>query len=265
MRISRPGITYLNPYVDRSNPTALTYGNPDLETEKIHSLGLVFNSFTSKLMLNLNLRHSFTDNAIEQFSFYDSDNLLNTTYDNTAKNHVTSFNAYIQWMLHKNTRLFLNGGVDYSDMRSEALDLKNSGWHANAMLGLQQTLPADFKLGAYLITSTKRYNLQGWSTGFNLLTANISKTLFNDKLTLTLSAMTPIGNGGKLNIESYTHGKDFTNHMQVKVPLQSFSISIAYNFGNTKKQFRQHQSRVENDYIEQQSQGETINNTQMGQ
>jgi hypothetical protein len=53
--------------------------------------------------------------------------------------------------------------------------------------------------------------------------------------------------------------------MQVKVPLQSFSISIAYNFGNTKKQFRQHQSRVENDYIEQQSQGETINNTQMGQ
>ena len=265
MRISRPGITYLNPYVDRSNPTALTYGNPDLETEKIHSLGLVFNSFTSKLMLNLNLRHSFTDNAIEQFSFYDSDNLLNTTYDNTAKNHVTSFNAYIQWMLHKNTRLFLNGGVDYSDMRSEALDLKNSGWHANAMLGLQQTLPADFKLGAYLITSTKRYNLQGWSTGFNLLAANISKTLFNDKLTLTLSAMTPIGNGGKLNIESYTHGKDFTNHMQVKVPLQSFSISIAYNFGNTKKQFRQHQSRVENDYIEQQSQGETINNAQMGQ
>ena len=233
------------------------------------NIGLTYNMRISRpgitLMLNLNLRHSFTDNAIEQFSFYDSDNLLNTTYDNTAKNHVTSFNAYIQWMLHKNTRLFLNGGVDYSDMRSEALDLKNSGWHANAMLGLQQTLPADFKLGAYLITSTKRYNLQGWSTGFNLLTANISKTLFNDKLTLTLSAMTPIGNGGKLNIESYTHGKDFTNHMQVKVPLQSFSISIAYNFGNTKKQFRQHQSRVENDYIEQQSQGETINNTQMGQ
>ena len=265
MRISRPGISYLNPYTDRSNPTALTYGNPDLDTEKTHSVGLVFNTFSSKLMLNVNLRHSFTDNAIEQYSFYDSDNLLNTTYDNTAKNHVTSLNVYLQWMLHKNTRIFMNGGTDYSDMRSKALDQKNSGWHANAMLGLQQTLPADIKLGAYLITSTKRYNLQGWSTGFNLLTANLSKTFFDDKLTLTLSAMTPLGNGGKLNIESYTNGKDFTNHMQVNVPLQSISFSVAYNFGNTKKQFRQHQSRVENDYIEQQSQGEVINNAQMGQ
>jgi hypothetical protein len=150
-------------------------------------------------------------------------------------------------------------------MRSKALDLKNNGWHANAMVGLQQTLPANFKLGAYLITSTKRYNLQGWSTGFNILTANISKNFFDDKLTLTLSGMTGIGNGGKLNIENYSHGKDFTNHMQIKVPMQSFSFSIAYNFGNTKKQFRQHQSRVENDYIEHQSQSETINSAQMGQ
>lgn len=265
MRISRPGITYLNPYVDRSNPTALSYGNPDLDTEKSHNIGLVFNTFTPKLMLNVNLRHSFTDNAIEQFSFYDADNLLNTTYDNTAKNHVTSLNIYAQWMLHKNTRLFLNGGVDYSDLRSKALDLKNNGWHANAMVGLQQTLPANFKLGAYLITSTKNYNLQGWSTGFNILTANLSKSFFDDKLTVAVSAMTGLGNGGKLNIESYTHGKDFTNHMQVKVPMQSLSLSIAYNFGNTKKQFLQRRSRVESDYIEHQSQGETINNAQMGQ
>ena len=265
MRISRPGISYLNPYVDRSNPTALTYGNPNLDTEKLHNIGLVFNTFSSKLMLNVNLRHSFTDNAIEQYSFYDDNNLLNTTYDNTAKNHVTSLNVYANWLLHKNTRIFLNGGIDYSDMRSKALDLKNNGWHANAMVGLQQTLPANFKLGAYLITSTKRYNLQGWSTGFNILTANISKNFFDDKLTLTLSGMTGIGNGGKLNIENYSHGKDFTNHMQIKVPMQSFSFSIAYNFGNTKKQFRQHQSRVENDYIEHQSQSETINSAQMGQ
>ena len=84
MRISRPGITYLNPYIDRSNPTMLTYGNPDLDTEKTHNIGLTFNSFSAKMMLNVSLRHSFTDNAIEQFSFYDSNNLLNMTYDSDA-------------------------------------------------------------------------------------------------------------------------------------------------------------------------------------
>lgn len=265
MRISRPGISYLNPYVDRSSPIALSYGNPDLETEKTHSLGIVFNSFSSRLMLNVNLRYSFTDNAIEQFSFYDSDNLLNTTFDNTAKNHTGSLNVYVQWMLHKNTRLFLNGGVGYSDMRSKALDQKNNGWNANAMAGLQQTLPANFKLGAYLITSTKRYTLQGWSSGFNMLTANLSKTLLGDKLTVSVSASTGLGNGGKLGIESYTHGKDFSNHMKIKVPMQSVSLTVAYNFGNSKKQFQQRRSRVESDYIEHESQSETINNAQMGQ
>ena len=40
MRISRPGISYLNPYVDRSNPTALSYGNPDLDVEKANMSAL---------------------------------------------------------------------------------------------------------------------------------------------------------------------------------------------------------------------------------
>ena len=37
MRISRPGIWFLNPFTDTSNPTAISYGNPDLEAEKSRS------------------------------------------------------------------------------------------------------------------------------------------------------------------------------------------------------------------------------------
>lgn len=264
MRISRPGITYLNPYVDRSNPTMLSYGNPDLATEKSHNVGLTFNSFTAKMMLNINLRHSFTDNAIESYSFYDSNNLLNTTYDNTAKNHMTSLNVYANWMVHKNTRLFLNGAVDYSDMRSKALDLQNSGWHANAMAGLQQTLPWDIKLSGYIITSTKSYNLQGWSSGFNMVTGTLSKSFLDDKLTISVMGLTGLGNGGALAINSYSEGKDFTNKMKIKVPMQSLSLTVSYTFGNTKKQFQQRRSRVESDYIEHQSSGETINSVGNG-
>ena len=264
MRISRPGITYLNPYVDRSNPTMLSYGNPDLDTEKSHNIGLAFNSFTAKMMLSINLRHSFTDNAIESYSFYDGNNLLNTTYDNTAKHNMTSLNAYVNWMVHKNTRLFLNGGVDYSDMRSKALDLQNNGWHANMMVGLQQTLPWELKFSGYLITSTKNYNLQGWSSGFNMLTATLSKSFLDDKLTVSVMGMTGLGNGGDLAINSYSAGRDFTNDMKIKVPMQSLSLSISYTFGNTKKQFMQRRSRVESDYIEHQSSGEAINSVGSG-
>ena len=259
MRISRPGISYLNPYVDKSNPIALTYGNPELDVEKNHNFSLVYNLFTPKLMVNLNLHHNFVDNAISQYSFYDSDDLLNTTYGNVVKRHQTGLNGYVNYLMTKDTRLFFNGGLNYVDLRSDALDQKNSGWTFNAMVGLQQTLPWDLKLSAFAITSTKSYTLQGWSGGFNLITASLTKSLLKDKLSLSVSGLIGLNSGGNINIESYNSGKDFTSHTNVKVPISGVTFTVSYTFGNTKLKTKQHTSRVENDFIEQQSQGEVIN------
>ena len=259
MRISRPGISYLNPYVDKSNPIALTYGNPELDVEKNHNISLVYNLFTPKLMVNLNLHHNFVDNAISQYSFYDSNNLLNTTYGNVVKRHQTGLNGYVNYLMTKDTRIFFNGGLNYIDLRSDALNQKNSGWTFNAMVGLQQTLPWNLKLSAFAITSTKNYTLQGWSGGFNLLTASLTKSLLKDKLNLSVSGLIGLNNGGNINIESYNSGKDFTSHTNVKVPISGVTFTVSYTFGNSKLKTRQHTSRVENDFIEQQSQGEVIN------
>ena len=259
MRISRPGISYLNPYVDKSNPIVLTYGNPELDVEKSHNLSLVYNLFTPKLMVNLNLHHNFVDNTISQYSFYDSDNLLNTTYGNIVQRHQTGLNGYVNYLVTKNTRLFFNGSLNYLDLQSDALEQSNSGWTFNAMVGLQQTLPWDLKLSAFAITSTKSYTLQGWSGGFNLLTGSLSKSLLKDKLTLSVSGVVGLNKGGKLNIESYSSGKDFTTHTNVKVPIYGVTFTVSYTFGNSKVKTKQHTSRVESDFIEQQSQGEVIN------
>ena len=137
MRISRPGISYLNPYVDKTNPIALSYGNPELDVEKNHNVSLVYNLFTPKLMVNLNLHHNFVDNANSQYSFYDAEGLLNTTYGNIVKRHQTGLNGYVNYLMTKNTRIVFNGGLNYTDLRSSALDQSNSGWTANAMVGLQ--------------------------------------------------------------------------------------------------------------------------------
>ena len=260
MRISRPGISYLNPYVDKTNPIALSYGNPELDVEKNHNLSLVYNLFTPKLMVNLNLHHNFVDNAISQYSFYDAENLLNTTYGNIVKRHQTGLNGYVNYLMTKNTRLFFNGGLNYTDLRSEALDQQNSGWTGSAMIGVQQTLPWDLKLSAFAITSTKNYTLQGWSGGFNLLTASVSKSLLKDKLNLSVSGLLGLNSGGKLNIESENRGKDFVSHSNIKVPIYGVTFTVSYTFGNSKVKAKQHTSRVENDFIEQQSQGEVINN-----
>ena len=259
MRISRPGITYLNPYVDKSNPTALSYGNSDLDIEKTHNFSLVYNLFSPKLMVNVNLHHSFTDDGISQYSFYDSNNMLNTTFGNIIKNSQTGVSAYVNYLIKKNTRLFLNGGLNYTDAQSAVLDQYNNGWTVNIMAGVQQTLPWKINLSAFVMTSSKTYTLQGWNGGFNMLTASVSKSLLKDKLNLSISAMTGLNKGGKLNIDSYSRGQNFTSTTSVKVPVTGVTFTVAYTFGDTRIMAKQHVSRVQNDFIEQQSQGEMLN------
>ncbi len=259
MRISRPGITYLNPYVNRADPTTVSYGNSDLDVEKSHNVSLVFNSFSQKLMLNATLRYTYSGNGIDQYSFYDG-NILNTTYGNIVERNQIGLNVYANWLLAKNTRLFFNGGVDYSKMNSDMLGVSNSGWHFNSMAGVQQTLPWDLKLGAYLINSSKTYTMQGWSTGFNIVTMSLSKTFFDDKLSVGIQALTGLSSGGNIKMDTYSKGKDFEMRQNIHVPIKSISLTVSYTFGKKNQQMKQHRSRVENDYIEQQSQGEMLNN-----
>ena len=263
MRISRPGISYLNPYVNRTDPTSISYGNTDLDVEKSHNVSLVYNMFTPRLMMNLNLRYSYTGNGIEEYSFINN-NVLNTTYGNIVKRQQTGINVYANWLAHKNTRILLNGGVSYTNLKSQEFSVSNNGWQANAMVGLQQTLPWNLKLGAYIITSTKSYTLQGWNSGYNLLTANISKSILNDRLTFSLSGLMGLSDKGNLKIESKSGSTDFAYHQTVNIPLKGFSFSISFNFGNNKRQNKTHESRVQSDYIEQQSQGEMLNSMGSG-
>ena len=80
-----------------------------------------------------------------------------------------------------------------------------------------------------------------------------------DKLNLSISGLMGLNKGGNLNIETYSRGKDFSSRNTVKVPIYGVTFTVSYTFGNAKMAQKQHQSRVQNDFIEQQSQGEMIN------
>lgn len=258
MRISRPGITYLNPYIDRSDPTALTYGNKDISVEKSHNVSLVYNSYSPKLMWNATLRQTFGNGGIEQYSFYDSNNMLNTTYGNIVNRRVTSLTVFASWLMTKTTRLILNGGGSYNDFRSKELNQNASGWMANCMLSVQQKLPMNWNLSGTVITNSKQLTLQGSSAAFNIGVISLSKSMLNDKLSISASLITGLSKGGKLHLDNYSEGKDFKSSTNITVPLTRVQATVTWKFGNTKKQFQEHKTNVQNDYIEQKSSQESI-------
>lgn len=146
------------------------------------------------------------------------------------------------------TRLIFNGGFDYGDMRASMLGEKHYGWQAMGFLGLQQTLPLDIKWSVFTGGMTKRLNLQGYGNSFSMFTTTVSKSFLKDKLDVSVMFFTPLRD--KMRFHHYSHSKDFEQFTRIAFPLRQVGLTVTWKFGNTKKQFRQHQSNITNDFQE---------------
>lgn len=259
MRITRPGITYLNPYVDMSDPTARTYGNSTLEAESAHNINLVYNYFSPIWIVSATLRQTMVGNGISQYSFYDAQGLLNTTYGNIVSSSSTGLNAFVTWVPGQFTRVILNTGAGWSQFSSKELDSRNSGWNFNAMLGFQQTLPLDFRISANLIYSGKTFSLQGWSSGIAMGMLGLTKSFLDDKLSLSLNGLTSL-NGLKMKTSSYSYGKDFHNISKTELPLGSVTFSISWSFGkqDAGKKKGINKTQIDDNQLNSSSFGESI-------
>jgi outer membrane receptor protein involved in Fe transport len=164
MRIWRPSIYFLNPYVDDSNPSAISYGNSELKSEKSHAFNLSYSNFTAKLSVNLSLRHSFNNNSIENYSFI-KDGILNSTYANIGKSRTTGMSAYINWNASPKTRIYVNASGNYSDYRSPSQNLKNNGWYA-LHTEARSTLFHSISFKSELMGSTPYISIQGRGSSY---------------------------------------------------------------------------------------------------
>lgn len=263
IRISRPGITYLNPYVDRTNPTEITYGNTALTAEQSHNIGLVYNHYSQKLMMNIKLGQTFANGGIEQYSFLDG-NMLNTTYGNIVNRRITSLNVFASWSMTNSTRVTFNSGLSYNYLSSKTLNMKNDGLQTNSMLSVQQTLPKKWDVGLTFILNSKSYTLQGYNSGLSIGVVSVSKSFLKDKLSVSVNGVTSLARDGKLHLDQHATGKNFTTDTYIKVPINSVNVSIIWKFGNTNKQFKQHQSKVESDYIEHKNSTDNIGSAGSG-
>lgn len=246
MRISRPGISQLNPYTDRTDPTALSYGNPTLDVVKSHNVALAYNFFMPKFMFNVSLSHDYVGNEIESYQFVDADNKYNTTYANNGKSRNTALDAFIRWVLSKATTLSLNGNVSYGDWKATALGYHNAGWMGHAYIGLEQQLPWKVKGSFGLFAKSRDYNLMGYNGAMQFLNASLTRTFFRDRLEVGARYACPLRS--HLVINQYNAGHDFSNLTHISIPLQLAALTVKWNFGNTKKAFKKSESKINNDF-----------------
>jgi len=245
MRIQRPGIWNLNPYINNSDPKNISFGNPDLKVVISHNFNLNYGVFKPKFNLNANLFYNFVNNSIQQVTTLDND-ITQTTYENIGKQKSIGLYFYGSWNPIMKLRVYTNASASYSDIRAnDGSDQKNSGFNERIFAGMQYNFPHDLALSLNGGLSSPYLNLQGSSSGFHYSSLSLNKSYLQKKLTFSLSAINAFEK--TISYGSTSQTDQFRSTSNYAYLAQNFRIGVSYKFGEMKQQIQRVKRGINND------------------
>ena len=265
LRIYRPGIWSLNPFLNDSNPSYISQGNSKLDSEKNHSLNLSYSNFTQKFNINFSARYSFTNNSIENITTLVTDTeieglknptgkeVLYSTYANIGKNRNFGIDGYANWNVTSGTRIYANMSGSYSYIEG-AEGMRNDGWSLFVYGGAQQTLPHDWRVGLNVFGQTPWIMLQGKGSSFFSYGVNVNKSFLKKRLTLSAYA----NNFFKkyTSQSSTTQGPGFIRESEYRYSMQRFGVSVSYRIGELRASVKKAARTINNDDVKSSGSGE---------
>lgn len=261
MRINRPGIWYLNPYLDDRIPDAISQGNPNLDTEKSHAVDLQFSSYNSKLTYTLTGTYRFVNNSIESVDRLVNDrnieglpnptgkDVIYSSYANIGHIQYAGLMAYANWTPITNTRITLNGSVGYSHM-SDGQSLRNHGWCTNIDASLQQTFAKTWIFNASYYVQTPQPTLQGKDARYQWYNFSLSKSFMDKRLTLTAYIINPFGKR-YFCYRSETVANNFRTTASSSWCQLYYGVSVRFRIGKLKASVKHTERTVENNDVKQ--------------
>ncbi|RZK24451.1 MAG: TonB-dependent receptor, partial [Flavobacterium sp.] len=116
-RLARPGLQFLNPFIDNRDPLFISFGNEKLEPEFANNFELSFSSFASKLSYSIGLNASLVDDGIQRFIVFDQiSGISQQTYGNVGKSSVYGLNGFFSLRPFKGFSYSLNFNQNYAEI-----------------------------------------------------------------------------------------------------------------------------------------------------
>lgn len=258
MRIYRPGIWYLNPYFDDSNPTYIEQGNPELTSEKTHTVNFSYSNFTPKVNINIYTGYSVTNNSIEDVTELVPDvtlvdkglqnptgkDVIYSTYQNIGKVRSFDISAYANWNATSSTRIYANVYGRYSHLEN-GRDLRNHGWYMSTNGGVQQTLPKDWRLSMNCYYQTPWIMLQGKGNTWLSYSVNVNKSFLKKRLTISAFASNFLK---KYRTTTWTEqSTNFTSENRNRMQLMRYGVSVNLRIGELKASVKKAERTISND------------------
>ncbi len=246
-RIQRPGITLLNPFIDQSDPKFHRVGNPNLLPVLTNNLILNYGRF-KKSSVNLGITYSFSHSAIQSVASSPAiDSIVRITYQNIGEYDNLGANINLTFPISKEISLTGNGTINYVWIKG-TLDNKNSKNHGlegftYSYLSYRTKKNWRFSLNAGFYGPVR--NLQGNSNAYFYSSAGVSKQIFKQKGSLSLSVSNPFQKFRtlKTTINTSTFHQETVN----KNYSRNINIGFYYRFGKLNEDVKKNKRNINND------------------
>lgn len=234
-RVTRPDISYLDPFVNNADAFNLSYGNPFLKPTLSHAVNLTFTTTIRKLFFSVNASHQFTHNTIEQITRVGVDTISRTTYENTGLYSSSAAGMSVSGLLLKKITINMNSAINY--VRFGDQSLSKTGIHSGITYNTGITTTTHFKrwtIAAYASYVSPLLSAQGTSSSTFITNSFTISRRFLDKknLTLALSVFEPFV-GKRISVMEFGDAQ-FSVMQRLTTVTRQVNMSLNYRFARIK-------------------------------
>lgn len=248
MRISRPSIGILNPYRNTLTPGEVSYGNPDLKSEKNHNISLSYSNYGNRLTGMIKTTYYFSRNSVSDIIFTSSElpGVIQNTFANVGRYNNLSIELNLNWQITNNFNIGLWLNERYMNLKaeSELLSAKNAGWTTYLNANADYTFPFKLRLSVYGGYGSPWIDLQSKGSSWYYYSIGLGRSfLKEDRLTINASLnnlFPPYHNYNWEQRSETAFSRSSSRYRQ-----WNFGISISWRLGGLNADVKRTASRLE--------------------
>ncbi|GAB2541406.1 TonB-dependent receptor [Spirosoma aerophilum] len=262
-RLQRPGIQFLNPNVNVSNPTNITKGNPLLSPELTDNLELSTSAYIKSVYLNVALFARQTNNSITsvrdtittgagQVTNPTLAQAIQTTYLNIGQESAYGTNVFGNATFFSKWQV--GGGFDlyYAHLTNNnagsVYNATNSGWVITGRFFSNLTLKNGWGVQGFGFIRGRQVQLQGYQGGFAFYSIGLKKDLKDKRGSFGIAAENFLNSPFTINSESSS--PIFAQSTTTNLYNAGVRVNFSYKLGKLSFDSPQRQKKsVNNDDI----------------
>ncbi|WP_461451500.1 TonB-dependent receptor [Mucilaginibacter sp.] len=240
-RITRPSLTFLNPFINMSNPQSESEGNPDLRPEISQTIELNYNTFIKTSVINFSIYYKHINGLIESILAPDVSAAAATqtgvgtlsTYQNIGSNN--SWGSSFFGSINPIKILTIRGSINAYTYSPDptgffAADHSSQGTYVqyNAF-GMAEVDLKSIVGQVFAIENSPRRTIQGTNPSFSLLGFGVRKQFDNKKASIGINVLQPFNKYKYFN-QNITSA-DLVQTSSTAFPFRSVGLTFSYSFG----------------------------------